>query len=467
MGNGPGDLKDYWDRIRTHDEFFGGCVWEYTDHSVMHKGHFTYGGDFGDFPNDGNFCVDGLVYPDRRVSTGMLEAKEVYAPIKVTKNEDGTVKIFNRRYFTNADDLTMKYTVTVNGKKAYSGKQELDIPPRNYATYKFNIPEGEFVYLDLSFVSNVDEAWADSGYEVCHAQVEYARNTFAVEHKGKGLVTSLDGDSMVVTSGDVKFVFNKNKGVLENIIKNGNSLLSEALELNIWRAPIDNDRVVKHSWWQRGLPYCEMKCYSSEIVEATEEKTVFKSLVSLGAPIVAPVLRAEMTYTVYADASIEVAVKADVAEDVPSLPRFGIKLTTVPGFEKMSYFGYGPVESYSDKRLAASMGYYKTTVNKNFEHYIRPQENGSHYGTVYATLASKDDTLTFTAPKGMSFSAKHFTDWQLTDTTHDHLLKPMKETVVGLDYKMSGIGSHSCGPVLAKEYQVDEKHIEFKVTIKA
>ncbi|MBQ4602676.1 MAG: DUF4981 domain-containing protein [Clostridia bacterium] len=468
MGNGPGDLKEYWDMIDEEPRFMGGCIWEYTDHSVMHKGHFTYGGDFGDFPNDGNFCVDGLVYPDRRISTGMLEAKEVYAPVKVTKNEDGTVKVFNRRYFTNIDDLTMKYTVTVNGKKAYSGKVDLDIPPRNYATYKFNIPvEGEFIYLGLSFVSKVDEAWADSGYEVCHAQVEYARDDFMLMHKGNGLVTSLDGDCMEVAAGDVKFVFNKNKGVLENIIKDGRELLASPVELNIWRAPIDNDRVVKHSWWQRGLPYCEMKCYSAEIVEATEEKTVFKSLVSLGAPIVAPVLKAEMTYTVYADASVEVGVSADVAEDVPSLPRFGLKLKTAPGFEKMSYFGYGPVESYSDKRLAASMGYYKTTVNKNFEHYIRPQENGSHYGTVYATLASKDDTLTFIAKEGMSFSAKHFTDWQLTETTHDHLLKPMKETVVGLDYKMSGIGSHSCGPVLAKEYQVDEKHIEFKVTIKA
>ena len=467
MGNSPGDLKEYWDLIDSEPRFMGGCIWEYTDHSVMHKGHFTYGGDFGDFPNDGNFCVDGLVYPDRRISTGMLEAKEVYAPVSVTKNEDGTVKVFNRRYFTNADDLAMKYTVTVNGKKAYGGKVNLDIPARNYATYKFNIPEGEFVYLDLSFVSVVDEPWAAAGHEVCHRQIEYARNRFTVEHKGDTLKTSLDGDYMIVTAGDVKFLFNKNKGVLENIIKEDRELLAEALKLNIWRAPIDNDRVVKHSWWQRGLPYAEMKCYSSEIAEATGEKAVFKASVSLGAPVVAPILKAELTYTVYADAAVEVGVKADIPEDVPSLPRFGLNLVAAPGFEKMSYFGYGPVESYSDKRLAASMGYYKTTVSKNFEHYIRPQENGSHYGTVYATLASKEDMLTFTCPEGMSFSAKHFTDWQLTDTTHDHLLKPMKETVVGLDYKMSGIGSHSCGPVLAEQYQVNEKHIEFKVTIKA
>ncbi len=467
MGNGPGDLKTYWDMIDSEPRFLGGCIWEYTDHSVLHNGKFTYGGDFGDFPNDGNFCVDGLVFPDRRIGTGMLEAKEAYAPIKITKNDDGTVSVFNRRYFTALDDLVMKYTVTKNGKKISGGKKTLNIPPRKSKSFKFDIPEGEFVYLDLRFVSTVDRPWAKAGCEVSCKQIEFSRKVFEVSHESDSkLTTSLDKDLLIVRAEGTEFLFDKNKGVLINIIKNQKPVLAGPMKLNIWRAPIDNDRVVKHSWWQQGYPYAKMKCYGTEIVTATEEKTVFKAKVSMGAPVMPVILKAEIIYTVYADASLETEVSAIVPKELPSLPRFGLELMTLPGFEKIDYFGYGPGESYIDKRLACRMGYYKTTVRDNFEHYIRPQENGSHYGTVYAKLSSKDTALTFTAPEGISFSAKHFTDIQLTDTTHDHLLKPLKETVVGIDFKMSGIGSHSCGPVLAKEYQVAQKQLNFKVIIK-
>ncbi|MBE6686003.1 MAG: DUF4981 domain-containing protein [Ruminococcaceae bacterium] len=466
MGNGPGDLKTYWDVIDSEDRFFGGCIWEYTDHSVLHRGKFTYGGDFGDFPNDGNFCVDGLVFPDRRIGTGMLEAKEVYAPVKVWKNEDGSVTVKNRRYFTDISDLTMKYDITVNGKVVSKGKKALDIEARGEKTFNFDIPEGDFVYLNLYFVSNEAKPWAKKGYEVSCKQIEFSARMPEITHTSStALHTSLDRDWLIVRAENAVYTFDKNRGLLVNIEKNGEKMLASPIKLNIWRAPIDNDRVVKHAWYQNGFPYASMKCYSTEIIEATEEKTVLKADFSMGAPIMAPILYASVYYTVYADAILEVKVKADVSESLPALPRFGIAFETVKGFDKMEYFGYGPGESYIDKRLACRMGYFKNTVKGNFESYIRPQENGSHYNTYYAKLASDKAELRFVAPDSMSFSAKHYTDSDLTDATHYYKLKAKPETYVCLDAKMGGIGSHSCGPWLAEEFCVGEKHIEFRVEI--
>lgn len=466
MGNGPGDLKTYWDMIDNEDRFFGGCIWEFTDHSVLHKGRFTYGGDFGDFPNDGNFCVDGLVFPDRRIGTGMLEAKEAYAPVYVWKNYDGSVTVKNRRYFTDLRDLTMKYTVEVNGKVVSKGQKALSIEPREEKVFDFDIPEGDFVYLNLSFVSNIEKPWVKKGYEVCLKQIEFSAKMPERVHESKtALHTSLDRDHLIVKADNALYTFDKNRGLLVNIEKKDKKMLSSPIKLNLWRAPIDNDRVVKHFWYQNGFPYAEMKCYGTEIIQATEEMTVFKADFSMGAPIMPPILHASVYYTVYADASLEVKVKADISKDAPELPRFGISFSTPEGFEKLEYFGYGPGESYIDKHLACRMGYFKNTVKGNFENYIRPQENGSHYNTYYAKLSSKDAELEFVAPASMSFAAKHYTDKQLTDTTHYYKLKATKETYVCLDYKMGGIGSHSCGPWLAEEYRVGEKYIEFTVEI--
>ena len=467
MGNGPGDLKEYWDMIDSEPRFFGGCIWEYTDHSVLHRGNFTYGGDFGDFPNDGNFCVDGLVFPDRRIGTGMLEAKEVYAPVYVYKNGDGSITVKSRRFFTDLLDLTMKYVFEVNGKAVSKGQKKLDIAPGGEQTFSFDIPEGDFVYLNLYFVSNIDRPWAKKGYNVCCKQIEFNAKMPVCGHETRNtLHTSLEGDTLIVKGKETTYIFDKNKGVLCAIEKKGKNLLAQPVKLNIWRAPIDNDRVVKHSWYQKGFPYASMKCYGTEILLATEEKTVFKADFSMGAPIMAPILHATVYYSVYADCTVEIKVSADVSDKVPELPRFGLTLVTKEGFEKTEYFGYGPGESYIDKRLACRMGYFRNTVKGEFEHYIRPQENASHYNTYYARLSSKESELVFTAPGSMSFSAKHFTDMQLTEATHDHKLKPMKETVVSLDYKMGGIGSHSCGPWLKEEYRVGEKHIDFAVEIR-
>lgn len=467
MGNGPGDLKRYWDLIDSNDRFFGGCIWEFCDHGIYDKdGNFAYGGDFGDTPNDLNFCIDGLVFPDRTIGTGMLEAKEAYAPVRATLLEDGSVEIFNRRFFTDTKDLELSYTVSIDGIKIRKGKKALSIKPRKSKKYDFDLPKDEGVYLDLSITQKEDTLWAPKGYEVCHIQLEVEKTVFEFGHENLYPVhTALDKDYIYITADDLKYVFDKTHGNLSDIIKGEKSLLSAPIELNIWRAPIDNDRIVKHSWWQKGFPFCRTKCYNCEIALATKDKVVCVSEVSLGAPYLPPVLKAKIYYSFYADKSMEIKVVCDINEDAPALPRLGLTYILPQGFENMEYFGNGPMESYSDKNLASRKAIFKCKVKDNFEHYIRPQENGSHNGTHYVIFSDKENSVMFASRDEMSFSAKHFTDMQLTETDHDHKLKPIKETVVGLDYKMSGIGSHSCGPVLAPEYRIDEKHAEFNFII--
>lgn len=467
MGNGPGDLASYWALIDKEERFFGGCVWEYCDHSVLDAdGHFTYGGDFGEYPHDGNFCVDGLVFPDRRIGSGMLEVKQAYSPVLVSKNEDGSITFFNRRFFTNTSDIKAEYSVEINGKSVEHAEFALDLNPREEKTLSFNIPDGEFVYLNLSFTQKFDTPWANAGYEIASSQIGYKREKFVLERKSnETLCTSLDGEMIRVRAGKSVYVFNTSKGILTQIEHDGKAMLKRPLTLNIWRAPIDNDRVIKHSWYENGFPYAKMKCYNTEIIYADGKTAKIKASVSLGAPVVAPLLHADILYTIESTGEVNIETKVCVRENIPALPRLGYTLSLTDGFEDVKYFGYGPGESYCDKRLACRMGYFESKVSDEYEHYIRPQESGSHYGTVFASLDDGKCAFEFSAEDSMSFCAKHYTDDMLTETTHDHMLKELSETVVSLDYKMSGIGSNSCGPELDEKYRITEKEVTFKVSI--
>lgn len=483
MGNGPGDLEDYWQLIYKYDSFFGGCVWEMLDHSVdigtPGKPAFVYGGDLAKVPNDGNFCVDGLVYPDRRPHTGLLELKQVLRPCRATAFDQskGTVTLHNHRYFTSLADLDLYWSIERNGKVVRQGRiASLAIAPGHSRTYA--LPLGDlsaldgFCYLNLSFRSNQATPWAEMGAEVGFEQTELAVASATPIQKARPATTfslSENEKAITVTDGATVYTVDRHHGLLCSLRDNGKELLSTPIEPTIWRAPTDNDRKIKRKWLTENYHIEQTKCYSCTVAEQTESTVTVQAALSIAPAQHRPVLRMDVLYRFVRGEGVTLHYDVHFNTACPFLPRFGVRFHMPEGCEQLSYFGCGPYESYVDKHRASKMGTYSTTVTEHFEHYVRPQENMAHTDTKWLTVATKaghgllaTNTEDCTA---FSFNCSHFTTEQLTDTAHDYELVPLEETVVHLDVCHSGIGSHSCGPELDKKWRLDQEHFQFSVRL--
>ncbi len=488
MGNGPGDLQKYWDFIYAHDCFLGGCVWEFTDHSVAigndiyNHPHYTYGGDFGEHPNDAEFCVDGLVYPDRRPHTGLLEYKQVIKPFSIERinAKNGTVTIKNLRYFTSLNKYSMYCSVEANGKIIADGiiptltvgpqeSRDLSLP---FATDVLKGMDNGYVYCNFSVRQNVATAWQPAGYEIGFSQIPLCET---VTKKAASCVSPFispitvceDDKTISVAIGAATYHFGKQNGFLAQIEHDGMNMLCEPVKPTVWRAPTDNDRRIKANWYEVGFYSAITKCYECKLTECNDSLAVVTAKIAMGMPSRRNFIYSTVIYTVTAS-GVNFDVTTDVDHEFPMLPRFGFQITLPAGTERLCYFGRGPVESYQDKRHASRMGLFETTVSEHFEHYVRPQENMAHSDTVWAacTNLSGHGLLAQKAEATFSFNACHFTPQGLSEVTHDFELKPLKETVFIIDYKQCGIGSNSCGPALDETLCFNEKHFTFSFNLR-
>ena len=473
MGNGPGDIIEYVELMYEHDDFFGGCVWELLDHSVATGEYryaapkFVYGGDMGEFPHDSNFCVDGLLYPNRKPHTGMHEVKTAYAPFKATY-DGGVLTVESRKYFESLSDLTLYYTVEKNGRVIASGSLgDMDIAPRATKKYE-NLLDGiildGFVTLNISAKRNTACEWAEIGAEIAAAQFIIS-DSLKSSPKMLGAELSEDAKYYTVTFGESVVKIGKASGLIEEIESNGRSLITSPVTPTVWRAPTDNDRNVKNSWYKAHFDRLTADLREIKATAILGGVKISSSLI-LAVAAKEPAVRMTLDYTISEGMGISVECRAEVNENLPPLPRFGFIFKMPEDAEDVSYFGYGPYESYEDKRLASRISLFKTTVTENFEHYVRPQENSAHYGCRWATVSTLyGQGLYFSADK-FSLSASHFTPEYLTVTAHDYELVPEKESTVIIDYRNAGIGSNSCGPELLPEYRISEREINFKFNIK-
>lgn len=469
MGNSPGDVGEYWKLIRENDSFFGGCIWEFTDHSVAigdniyKEPHYTYGGDFGDYPNDAEFCVDGVVYPDRRAHTGFYEIKQAQAPVKLDY-EGGKLTVTSYRYFTDMTDLSLVYTFEKNGIAIKSGRiGELDIEPLGSETYEIEAPKVNDGVLTLNvFVKqNTETEWAKIGHEIYSKQFILLDKIEKREMSSGGASLTENEKEYKVFYGESAVTVSRKTGLITSFVHEGKEMLSAPVTPEIWRAPTDNDRKIKHKWISNGYDKAGVKCYGVT-AEKLIDRVVVKSVISLAAPIIKPVIKMTLTYTFSEGSAVKISCNAEVREGLPPLPRFGFKFTLPEGFEDVSYFGYGPYESYEDKRLASRLSVFNTTATKNFEPYVRPQENSAHYGCKWAGVTNiAGHGMLFMADR-FSLSASHFSPEALTLAKHDFELVPERETTVIIDYRNAGIGSNSCGPELLPEYRISENTINFE-----
>lgn len=486
MGNGPGDIYDYWEVFYRHPRLIGGCIWEWADHTVLRDGKYYYGGDFGEDTHDGNFCVDGLVFADRSLKAGSLEAKYVYQYIKAefSYRKNGKLLITNLHDFTNLNEYELRWQLSVDGKVVQEGTLVCDIQPHETkeVTIDYTLPESCKLgcYLDLHLFTTKDTVWADAGYETAMIQLEIPEVEIIDEETnseavgGECEVTEDDLSLVVSCDGDIQYTFSKPLGKLVGISIEGKDLLVDATEITAWRAPTDNDRKIKYKWglfednqsgWNINKQF--HKCYTFNWEKKVDGSIVVYVTGSLAGVARAPYAKYKASYAIDCAGELTIDIDVDVNELSIWLPRFGYEFTMPNSMENIEYYGKGPHENYIDMCHHVKVGYYKSTVTDEYVPYIKPQEHGNHTNVKYLLVCDDDGLgLEFSSKVPFECNASHYTSEELTRAQHSFELEPSGTTIVRIDYKVSGIGSNSCGPELIEKYRLKEKDFQYSFKVK-
>ena len=603
MGNGPGDLEDYFTRIQRYDGLAGGFIWEWCDHAIDRgtnaagKREYAYGGDSGEYPHFGNFCMDGLVYPDRTPHTGLLEFKNVYRPVRVTGFDAaaGTVTLHNYLDFLDvADAVFMTFELLVDGVETVWAAWESDPAagaafreehPGNYtpsmpsiaphgdavvdipAEILDAIPEAGNVTMLVKYYQATDTETLPIGFELGFDEVAVPtadpRNqtvvaaladiadgigsdddvddvaddgTDSVEGADDGAndaadagydddvladpLTVMQTDASITVEGSTfRYVLDRRTGLFSSMSFANRSLLNRPMELNVWRAPTDNDQYIKADWIRAQYDRAQARAYEvgvlvdeddviakPESIElraddedapvasfgddailddgnagdvsaiATSEdgsvvvdgQVTIHATMALVAPIVQRIADIDADWTIAPDGSVALRMHVMRDTDFPFLPRFGLRLFVPKPMRQIAYCGLGPNESYIDKRRSSYHGVFSGTPESLFEPYIKPQENGNHHDCDWASVASDDAELLVlrAGDHAFDFQALPYTQEELTAKAHNSELKPADSTVVCVDYMQSGIGSNSCGPKLHEKYRLDDAEFDFDLVLR-
>ena len=482
MGNGPGDFEDYFQMIHKDDRMCGGFVWEWCDHAIAHgtaengKTRYYYGGDHGETIHDGNFCMDGLVYPDRTPHTGLLEYKNVYRPVRIVSydQENGQMVLHNYMDFDDLKDyVDIFYEMTQDGLTVEKGKlANVVASPHSDAEVelKLQVPNTGKIYLKLIYRLKKEMPLLEQGYELGFDEMKLAneddRNRQAVkwleQEKVIGTIAVKENDKqLVLQAKDFTYVLDKRTGLFEDMQFAGRSYINHPMELNIWRAPTDNDMYIKLEWEKAHYDAAYTRAYRIEVLQNKHGVLIMEHL-AVVAHTVQKILDVKMTWKINEDGKIEAVIEAVKDKEFPDLPRFGIRMFLNKKMDEITYFGMGPQESYRDKHQASCHGLFRSKVAQMHEDYIRPQENGSHYDCDYVELTNGQCGIAAVSKNPFSFNASVYTQEELERVSHNYELKESDSTVFCMDYAMNGIGSNSCGPDVMDKYRFDEEAFQFQ-----
>ena len=482
MGNGPGDFEDYFQMIHKDDRMCGGFVWEWCDHAIAHgtaengKTRYYYGGDHGEAIHDGNFCMDGLVYPDRTPHTGLLEYKNVYRPVRVVSYDwkNGQIVLHNYMDFDDLNNyVDIFYEMTQDGITVEKGKlANVVAAPHSDAMVelKLQVPSTGKVYLKLIYRLKKQMPLLKPGHELGFDEIKLAneddRNRQAVkwleQEKEVGAIDVKENERQVVLqANDFTYVFDKRTGLFEDMQFAGRSYIDHPMELNIWRAPTDNDMYIKKEWKKAHYDAAYTRAYRIEVLQNKHGVFIMEH-VAVVADTVQKILDVEMTWKINEDGKIEAVIEAVKDKEFPELPRFGIRMFLNKKMNEVTYFGMGPQESYRDKHQASCHGLFRSKVAQMHEDYIRPQENGSHYDCDYVEITSGQYGIAAVSNDSFSFNVSVYTQEELERALHNYELEESDSTVFCMDYAMNGIGSNSCGPDVLDKYRFAEEAFRFQ-----
>ena len=485
MGNGPGDFEDYFQMIQDNDKMCGGFVWEWCDHAIAHgtaengKTIYAYGGDHGEEIHDGNFCMDGLVYPDRTVHTGLLEYKNVYRPARVISydKESGELMLHNYMDFDDLKDyVKISYELTQDGLVISKGKlPEVSVAPHSEGktNLKINVPENGKCYLKLIYHLKKELPLLDEEHILGFDEIEVSKDDAKCKLAEKWLQKTAVDSELQVNENDTQihikgrefaYTIDKRTALFTEMKFAGREYLNHPMELNIWRAPTDNDMYIKSEWKKAHYDKAYTRAYTTEVVQGKHGVKI-TSHASVVAETVQKILDVMITWKIEAAGKIDADIEVTKDDEFPDLPRFGVRMFLDKKLSAARYFGMGPQESYCDKHQASSHGLYQANVDDLHEDYIRPQENGSHYDCEYVELNNSRYGIVVSAENAFSFNASYYTQEELEKKTHNYELTESDSLVFCVDYALNGIGSNSCGPVVLEQYRFDDVLFRFQFTL--
>ncbi|MDB1814445.1 glycoside hydrolase family 2 TIM barrel-domain containing protein [Coprococcus comes] len=485
MGNGPGDFEDYFQMIQDNDKMCGGFVWEWCDHAIAHgtaengKTIYAYGGDHGEEIHDGNFCMDGLVYPDRTVHTGLLEYKNVYRPARIISydKESGELVLHNYMDFDNLKDyVKISYELTQDGLLIGKGKlAEVSVAPHSEGktNLQVNVPENGKCYLKLIYHLKKEMPLLEEDYILGFDEIEVSQKDAKCQLAEKWVEKTVTDSELQVSEDDTQihikgrefaYTIDRRTALFTEMKFAGREYLNHPMELNIWRAPTDNDMYIKSEWKKAHYDKAYTRAYTTEVVQGKHGVKI-TSHASVVAETVQKILDVTITWKIEAAGKIDADIAVTKDDEFPDLPRFGVRMFLDKKLSAARYFGMGPQESYCDKHQAASHGLYQANVDDLHEDYIRPQENGSHYDCEYVELNNSRYGIVVSAENAFSFNASYYTQEELEEKTHNYELTESDSVVFCVDYALNGIGSNSCGPVVLEQYRFDDVLFRFQFTL--
>lgn len=478
MGNGPGNLKDYQDLVYAHDKLQGGFVWEWFDHGIESftesgEKYYRYGGDFGDDPSNKDFCIDGLIMPDRTPSPGLYEYKKVIEPITTTAVDiqKGIINLLSRYDFANLDRFNLVYKVMEDDVILQTGfmavpsiearaNKDITLP---YDLSAIKVKPGAHYYVNISYQLREDTRYASSGHELATAQFELPLYKEGIMVRPEGILNVEKEHTTLHVKGDnFSLDFNLVNGNLMNIVRDGMQVLSKGPRLTLWRAPISNDMEIIDKLKKVYFLHLEHEVVMN--IDYHMEGNILKVEVDTinSTTNSAWHFKTKYVYTVCPSGDILIDVegtpsgRVDLAPDM--LPRIGVSMHLDKSMEHVRYFGMGPGENYADSKEAAQMGLYANTVDGLFTNYVIPQENGNHMGCKWVSMTNDRGMGLLASTEGdFNFSASWYEDKDLDDAKHTCDLVKRDYIVFNVDYKQNALGTNSCG-----QWQLDKYRAKFE-----
>ena len=490
MGNSTGNLKEYWQAIEQTHGLQGGFIWDWMDQGLLQttadgQEYWAYGGDFGDSINDKNFCINGLIWPDRTPHPAMYEYKKVIQPIGIRASQKdirgGHIHVRNKQFFTDLRDYVGSWQLSVDGLVMEQGTLgRLKVAPQEETTVKLELPSlklapGSECHLTIRFVLARATMWAQKGHEIAWEQFRMPWRAPAQRRLHLARSGQLDlrqtAQRVLINGDDFELTFDKRAGQIRSFIFRQNELIQDGPRLNVFRAPTDNDGIKQdmtlvrensmalQAWLEANLhrvrhdtKSVKVRQLTSDIIEVAVETKVAGRDCAYG-------FGHRHSYRIYSNGQILVQNTFQVDRRLPALPRLGVTMKLPSRLEQFEWFGRGPHENYIDRNSGAALGRYRTTVDGLYVPYIVPQENGNRTDVRWACLT--DDTGTGLLVVGMptfEVSAAHFTAADLYAANHTYELKRRAEITLNLDWRQAGLGGHSCGPMTLEPYRLVPLH---------
>jgi beta-galactosidase len=487
MGNSCGNLKEYWETIESHERLIGGFIWDWVDQGILQETPdgikwFAYGGDFGDDPNDKNFCINGLIAPDRSIHPHLLEYKKIIQPVRILAIEPlaGKFHITNKYNFSNLDHLEILWNLTADGEILYSGKiSDFKLAAGETTDLQIHVQQPEIkpgteYWLNISFCLKESTNWSPAGHIVAHEQVVMPYSNLAIPQLSISSMPHVKLEDTnthyLVTGQNFKLLFSKSLGSIESYNWKGHELIQTGPVFKGWRAPTDNDNTTwgdqkaAITWREAGLDRM------NHIVQKVTAAQIHSQAIQLTAkayscaPEIEDGFALFYSYTVYGNGDVGLTTEIQPSEHLPHLPRMGIELSLPSNLEQFTWYGRGPHESYADRKESANFSVYHGSVTEQYHPYVMPQETGNKTDVRWAALTDMDGYgLAALGDPSMEVTALHFTAEDLTIAEHTYQLKPRPEVILNLDWKQTGLGGNSCGPGTLPQYRVLPEPVVFRL----